>query len=158
ADDSGYGFDNIGDVLSLSPVLMEKYLAAAETLSRLAVGADPLPRATAQRFRNAPSPDRSPRGMLARHRFVYEADYDLRAGLAGRRQDGAVNATIVMFLDGKELRRFEVDVRADKPRTFDARVHLDGGEHEIRVHLLEDTYDLSIAANRTRDVVADYIE
>ena len=30
ADDSGYGFDNIGDVLSLSPVLMEKYLAAAE--------------------------------------------------------------------------------------------------------------------------------
>ena len=32
ADDSGYGFDNIGDVLSLSPVLMEKYLAAAETI------------------------------------------------------------------------------------------------------------------------------
>src|SRR5947207_10979446 len=29
ADDSGYGFDNIGDVLSLSPVLLEKYLAAA---------------------------------------------------------------------------------------------------------------------------------
>ena len=28
-DDSGYGFDNIGDVLSLSPVLMEKYLEAA---------------------------------------------------------------------------------------------------------------------------------
>src|SRR4029079_18194202 len=32
ADDSGYGFDNIGDVLSLSPVLMEKYLAAAEKI------------------------------------------------------------------------------------------------------------------------------
>ncbi len=30
ADDIGYGFDNIGDVLSLSPLLMEKYLAAAE--------------------------------------------------------------------------------------------------------------------------------
>ncbi len=30
ADDSGYGFDNIGDVLSLSPVLLEKYLGAAE--------------------------------------------------------------------------------------------------------------------------------
>ena len=29
-DDSGYGFDNIGDVLSLSPALMEKYFAAAE--------------------------------------------------------------------------------------------------------------------------------
>ena len=32
ADDIGYGFDNIGDVLSLSPVLLERYLAAAETI------------------------------------------------------------------------------------------------------------------------------
>lgn len=32
ADDSGYGFDNIGDVLSLSPVLLEKYLIAAERI------------------------------------------------------------------------------------------------------------------------------
>ncbi|MGA2232458.1 MAG: DUF1587 domain-containing protein, partial [Tepidisphaeraceae bacterium] len=32
SDDSGYGFDNIGDVLSLSPVLMEKYLAAANRI------------------------------------------------------------------------------------------------------------------------------
>ena len=29
-DDVGYGFDNIGDVLSLPPMLFEKYLAAAE--------------------------------------------------------------------------------------------------------------------------------
>jgi mono/diheme cytochrome c family protein len=36
-DDSGYGFDDIGDVLSLSPVLMERYLAAAEKISKLAV-------------------------------------------------------------------------------------------------------------------------
>src|SRR5262249_9414942 len=42
-DDSGYGFDNIGDVLSLSPVLMEKYLAAAEKIARTAVfGAEQL--------------------------------------------------------------------------------------------------------------------
>ncbi len=32
ADDVGYGFDNIGDVLSLPPLLMEKYLAAAGTI------------------------------------------------------------------------------------------------------------------------------
>jgi hypothetical protein len=36
ADDVGYGFDNIGDVLSLSPLLMEKYLAAAEKIAELA--------------------------------------------------------------------------------------------------------------------------
>jgi hypothetical protein len=36
-DDAGYGFDNIGDVLSVSPLLMEKYAAAARVISRAAV-------------------------------------------------------------------------------------------------------------------------
>ena len=31
-DDSGYGFDNIGDVLTVSPLLLEKYLQAAEKI------------------------------------------------------------------------------------------------------------------------------
>jgi Protein of unknown function (DUF1592)/Protein of unknown function (DUF1588)/Protein of unknown function (DUF1587)/Protein of unknown function (DUF1595)/Protein of unknown function (DUF1585)/Planctomycete cytochrome C len=38
ADDSGYGFDNIGEVLSLSPVLIERYMSVARMVSRLAVG------------------------------------------------------------------------------------------------------------------------
>ncbi len=37
ADDVGYGFDHIGDVLSLPTILMEKYLAAAEEISRQAL-------------------------------------------------------------------------------------------------------------------------
>lgn len=36
-DDTGFGFDNIGDVLSISPLLMEKYLQAAETIVKGAV-------------------------------------------------------------------------------------------------------------------------
>ena len=36
-DEVGYGFDNIGDVLTLSPVLMEKYLDAAATIAESAV-------------------------------------------------------------------------------------------------------------------------
>ena len=39
-DEVGYGFDNIGDVLSLSPVLMEKYLDAAEQIAEKAIVAD----------------------------------------------------------------------------------------------------------------------
>ena len=31
-DDTGYGFDNIGDVLTTSPMLLEKYMQAAETI------------------------------------------------------------------------------------------------------------------------------
>ncbi|MFN0119895.1 MAG: DUF1592 domain-containing protein, partial [Blastocatellia bacterium] len=38
-DDSGYGFDNIGEVLTLSPALVEKYMSAARRVSTLAVGA-----------------------------------------------------------------------------------------------------------------------
>jgi hypothetical protein len=38
ADDTGYGFDNIGDVLSLSPVLIERYMSVGRMVSRLAVG------------------------------------------------------------------------------------------------------------------------
>jgi mono/diheme cytochrome c family protein len=38
ADDASYGFDNIAGVLKMSPTLMEQYLAAAQRVSRLAVG------------------------------------------------------------------------------------------------------------------------
>ncbi len=48
-DDSGYGFDNIGDVLSVSTILLEKYLLAAEKIAEQAVAVPPrgksLPRA-----------------------------------------------------------------------------------------------------------------
>jgi len=37
SDDIGYGFDNIGDVLSISPILMERYLAAAEGIMARAI-------------------------------------------------------------------------------------------------------------------------
>ncbi|MDQ6705867.1 MAG: DUF1592 domain-containing protein, partial [Acidobacteriota bacterium] len=46
-DDAGYGFDNIGDVLSVSPLLMEKYMTAAKKLSQVAVyGETVLPKPT----------------------------------------------------------------------------------------------------------------
>src|SRR6185503_10649065 len=41
SDDIGHGFDNIGDVLTLSPVLMERYLAAAESVMQRAIVVDP---------------------------------------------------------------------------------------------------------------------
>jgi hypothetical protein len=37
ADDTGYGFDNIGAVLSISPLLMEKYITAADEVVALAL-------------------------------------------------------------------------------------------------------------------------
>jgi Protein of unknown function (DUF1592)/Protein of unknown function (DUF1588)/Protein of unknown function (DUF1587)/Protein of unknown function (DUF1595)/Protein of unknown function (DUF1585) len=49
-DDSGYGFDNIADVLSLSPALMEKYLAAAEKIATAAIIPPTPPPPSVQRY------------------------------------------------------------------------------------------------------------
>ena len=43
SDDIGYGFDNIGDVLTLAPVLMERYLDAAEKIMSRAILPEPPP-------------------------------------------------------------------------------------------------------------------
>ncbi len=43
ADNSGYGFDNVSDVLSLSPTLMQGYLAAANKVFDQAIATDPIP-------------------------------------------------------------------------------------------------------------------
>jgi hypothetical protein len=58
-DDSGYGFDNNGDVLSVSPLLMEKYMQAAKDMSRLAVYGEPVPEKPTRlvRLLNRRSPD-----------------------------------------------------------------------------------------------------
>jgi hypothetical protein len=70
-DDSGYGFDNIADVLSLSPALMEKYLAAAEKIARAAVIPPTPPQPSAQRFAASDF-----------HLQVdFEGDYDIRIAL-----------------------------------------------------------------------------
>jgi mono/diheme cytochrome c family protein len=53
SDDIGHGFDNIGDVLTLSPVLMERYLSAAESIVNRAIVPNP--------------PKPSDRGMGARY-------------------------------------------------------------------------------------------
>src|SRR5712691_2636458 len=97
ADDYGYGFDNIGDVLSLSPVLMEKYLTAAEKIAKAAIFADSLPKATVLRFRNE---DRKKEEFELKRTLAFEADYDFRAGVAGRREP----QDIVVSVDGKPLK------------------------------------------------------
>ena len=55
ADDIGHGFDNIGDVLTLSPLLMERYLDAAEAIANRVILVDPPP--PSKRYRNGRSLD-----------------------------------------------------------------------------------------------------
>lgn len=75
SDDIGHGFDNIGDVLTLSPILMEQYLSAAETIAQRVIMPNPPPparRYLAGRFLQ-PNNAQTPQG---RFRPMKPADSD----------------------------------------------------------------------------------
>ena len=132
ADDSGYGFDNIGDALSVSPVLMEKYLAAAKKIATEAIPVSLItPKPTRQRY----SPEhlaKEPRPELD-HSFDLpsEGDYDLRASVNGRQDSFRVQ----LLLDGKEIKAEDVLIESDKPRGYEFRLHLAAGEHTLQAIL-----------------------
>ena len=68
-DDTGYGFDNIGDVLSVSPLLLEKYFQAAESIVKAAVPTASKTHARAELSRRrvprrGEGPERRPNGVL----------------------------------------------------------------------------------------------
>jgi cytochrome c551/c552 len=91
-DDSGYGFDNIGSVLSVSPALFDRYLSVARKISRQAVG-DPTLKPSEETFeprRPGKTPERmsddlpfnSAGGISISHYFPLDAEYvfKLRTG------------------------------------------------------------------------------
>jgi hypothetical protein len=87
-DDSGYGFDNIADVLSVSPVLMERYMSVGRKVARLAVGdlsTKPVteeyaaPRGARRNERISDDvPFDSAGGMVVQHYFPLDAEYVIR--------------------------------------------------------------------------------
>ena len=89
-DDSGDGFDNIGNVLTISPVLMEKYLAAAERIAARAIGADPLPKPLEAEYHAKDKKIRRPdvSTIEATHRVEWDAEYIVRIGLPGEVREG----------------------------------------------------------------------
>jgi len=85
-EDAGYGFDNVADVLTVSPALMERYILAAAKVSRLAMGVR-VSRPTAVAYMNSPllwQEDRisedlplgSRGGIAARHTFPADGEYE----------------------------------------------------------------------------------
>jgi hypothetical protein len=85
ADDSGFGFDNNADVLTLSPALLDRYMAAATKVSRLAIGDTEIhpvisqyqvPRLLRQEERMSESLPFGTRGGTAvRHTFPIDGEY-----------------------------------------------------------------------------------
>jgi hypothetical protein len=118
-DDSSYGFDNIADVLSVSPTLLDRYLAAAQKISRVAIG-DPAVRPFFETYHTsnfASQEDRisddlpfgSRGGLSIRHHFPVDGEYVLKVSLR-RNEDNCCAA--VLGLD----HRNQLEVRVDGTR------------------------------------------
>ena len=167
ADDSGYGFDNIGDVLTVSPVLLEKYLSAAATISRQAIGDRSLaptstefsvPPATVQTERESRElPIGSRGGVAVHHHFPVDAEYVIKVRL----QRGKDATTIVgmsderrldIRLDGRRIRQFRIGgpgpIRDDD---LEVRVPVTAGSHLVAATFVKDTVKAEGVLNRTGD-------
>jgi hypothetical protein len=90
ADDSSNGFDNIADVLGVSPALLERYVSAAAKVSRLAVGDTEIgPLATTYTVKGDLSqtstldglPPGTRGGTVVRHNFPLDGEYIIKVSL-----------------------------------------------------------------------------
>lgn len=114
ADDSGYGFDNIASVLSVSPSLMEKYLAAAEKIARAALIPSSVPKPAVQRFQAADF-----------HFTVdFEGDFDV----------------LIVPQKGAEIAGFTIDGVPVEFGTNEFRIHLVRGNPRLRIDLANLAY------------------
>jgi hypothetical protein len=126
ADDEAYGFDNIADVLRVSPPLMEQYLSASSKIAALAVG-DPETRVVNSVYRAPPDlgqyrqiaglPLGTRGGLAFTHYFPLDAEYDFAVFLT---------RNIVGYMTGLEWPH-ELEIGIDGERVFVAPV---GGEQD----------------------------
>lgn len=152
-DDSGDGFDNMADVLTISPLLMEKYLAAAESIAARAVGTVQLPKPVKSVYEpNAHNIRRIDVNTIeAEHRVDFDGDYDIVIGLPGNRGKDAIAVQLGFWVDGKLLKRLEVDTKPSALVYFDPysetkfRVFLPEGDHQIRAGFIGDKFPDSLA-------------
>jgi hypothetical protein len=148
ADDSGYGFDNIGDVLTVSPALMQEYLAAAEKIAARAVGDDALPPAgfanRRDRLRRV-----APGVIETKYPAEYDAEYIVRVNLNGYRSGSTKPVTLQISVDGKPVKTVDVDVRMSavnrqggntQRQQQEVRVFLTANQHSFRAEFLNDDF------------------
>lgn len=156
-DDTGLGFDNLGEVLTVSPLLLEKYLQAAEEIVDQAVPRTPrvpVKRSVGSRdfkLETRPEPEGAPapaggsrdslnvrRGGKATHTFTVASagtyQLALEANVRSTFDFDTSRATLVLSIDGREMKRQEI-VWGSKPVVFDDKLPWTGGTHMVTVEL-----------------------
>ena len=152
ADDSSDGFDNIGDVLTVSPLLMERYMSAAERIARWAISTEipAKPLEVAYLARENRIRRLGPSTIEAEHRVEFPGEYIVRFGLPGERLsiDGfeAAPVTLGLWMDGKLL---STQIAETKPSGLvyfnpyseeEVRLHLPEGDHVFRAGFIDDGF------------------
>ncbi len=159
SDDVGYGFDNIGDVLSMPPVLMERYVDAAEEIVKRAIMVPEADFAPIQQFEGQ---FLAAVGSVDRDVDVpVTADYIFRVQAYGD-QAGPEEAKMALFVGEKAIRTVSVHATASQPGTYDVKVRLVHGKRRLSVQFLNDYYqpdhpDPAMRGDRNLNVLAIHL-
>ena len=152
ADGVGEGFDTTAAVLSLPPLLLEKYFDAAEEVARRAVRDESHPGWTEIRIEAG---DLEVRGKVTHRSGVQwmpsragagstwslprEGAYLVRVGAFGQ-QAGDEPVKLELRVEGKRRSVIEVPATRDDPGTYERRLELPGGDVPIEVVFVNDYY------------------
>ena len=155
-DEAAFGFDNIADALTLSPVLLEKYLYAAERAVRTAVFG-PEKRKPASVHYSAPV--RIPvlpkdlfhydesglslhHAFHVLHRFPVDGEYSFRLVMNGHRPDQTMPVTPAFYIDNKLIQTFEYDGTDLEGQVLEVRAKVTAGEHLLSATYLKNYHGL----------------
>ncbi|MBV63085.1 MAG: hypothetical protein CMP45_01065 [Rickettsiales bacterium] len=161
-DDTGYGFDNIGDVLSLSPVLLEKYLKASDQITSAAIRTFDPPEKIykyegADLIGGQPKLDGRILGgngsVKVKHNFLSPGKYSIKIS-AGADQAGDEPAKMSIIIDGKKIKTFDVKNLPKDTKLYEVILFLDDTKDvtkTIDASFINDFYDLRIKDPKRRD-------
>lgn len=169
SDDVGYGFDNIGDVLSVPPLLIEKYLTAAEQVADKAIptehpayfkklvrGKELKEGGSAQGSGNGRKAMSSTGHVFYRYRFPESGKYRLRID-AEANQAGDELAKMQFKLDDKELKVFDIEGEK-RQNIIEYEFEAPEGDHTVTAGFINDFYDPKGKNGRDRNLYVEYLE
>ncbi len=163
SDDVGYGFDNIGDVLSISPLLMEKYLDAAEKISKQAIYIPGSKSAKYEAEEIAQNNDGEFGGLFSRVSIT--TSHTFERGLyrikirAFQDKAGPEDAKMLLSIGGKPVQEFDVAAIKKSPALYEVPFRAEPGKANISITFLNDFYmEKNPPNNRDRNLWVDYIE
>ena len=160
-DDAAFGFDNIGDLLDVSPALLERYLSAADRISALAVG-DPAttPGSQTYRVRGDQSQDQHREGLplgtvgglMGRHNFPLSGEYEIRVTLLRTNLEAIRGLEhphqLEITVDGERVLLETIGGEADPPRpgsTITERSDITDARLRVRVAVTAGPHDVAAA-------------